>query len=163
MILAKSNYAPLGDIVELESLVPGRHQPRDSQESAASVGMHHTQFSQDNFSEEIPVYADAHMIIYPSHVVLLSYYFPFGKPKVIQIRNILSVTTPEAMKIQWWDYMTWGRGFNRIWWAKDDKRGTRDQKEVIVFSENGENLLKACSVENRPRALEALRERMMFS
>ncbi|KAJ9062841.1 hypothetical protein DSO57_1006289 [Entomophthora muscae] len=116
------------------------------------AGMHHTQASQDTFSEEVPLYSDSFMIIYPSHVVLLSYYFPFGKPKNIQIKNILSVTTPEAMQIQWWDYMNWGRGFNRIWWAKDDKRGTRDKNGVIIFSEEGETLLKACSVEKSPKS-----------
>ncbi|KAI9296732.1 hypothetical protein K502DRAFT_314007 [Neoconidiobolus thromboides FSU 785] len=157
------------DEVELTSLIEKGRESRteDYFESAGHssnlrLERRGSQLLSNGLSLTSILYSDQFLTLYPTKIEVKHYYFPLGKSKFIDIVDIVSLSTPEVMNLPWWDYMNWGRGYNSIWWAKDNERGLEKKFQAIIIKQRGENTLKAFSTENRVRVMDILKERLML-
>ncbi|CAE7389460.1 unnamed protein product [Symbiodinium natans] len=111
----------------------------------------------------LPLYQDKFVEIFDDHLRIKSYYFPFGKAKVINIPSVsgaVSFSTDRDLDFSLWDWKVWGMALNNVWWAPDWQRcslsGNRNLGIVITVEH--ERFRKGFSVEDATAALKVLEE-----
>ena len=63
------------------------------------------------------LYDDEYVQVTDTHVILKTYYFPFGTSKKIPFEKIERIYTDKEYNLDLLGYKAWGMGMSDVWWA----------------------------------------------